>query len=144
MKPTLLIANADTFLVDVYRDFFVDLGYEVETAAGGLECLSKLRECLPDVLILDRDIPWGGGDGVLARMRQEAGLPQVPVILVISPAPPAAVADCVVPPVVACLAKPFRLQALAEKVRCAQSALISCAAGAPIPAADDPWDSFAE
>ena len=40
-------------------------GFELETAVSGLECVARLREAVPDVLVLEPHMPWGGGDGVL-------------------------------------------------------------------------------
>ena len=51
------------------------------TARDGLACVAQLREFRPAVLVLDPALPWGWGDGVLARMREEADIPTVPVIL---------------------------------------------------------------
>jgi DNA-binding response OmpR family regulator len=55
-------------------------GFDVTTANGGVECVEKLRDYAPDVLVLEPSIPWGGGDGVLALIREESDVPQVPVI----------------------------------------------------------------
>ena len=54
MKPTLLIAQSDAELRDAYRRFLTGRGYDVETAADGLDCLEKLRRVAPAVLVLDR------------------------------------------------------------------------------------------
>ena len=34
-----------------------------------------------DVLVMDPSLPWGGGDGVLAMMYEDPGIPVVPVIV---------------------------------------------------------------
>lgn len=70
MNRTLLIAEADADLRDSYRALFNQHGYNVDMAFDGLECLAKIRQAAPDLLILDQQIPWGGGDGVLARLRE--------------------------------------------------------------------------
>ena len=36
--------------------------------SSGLECVARLRERVPDVLVLEPQLPWGGGEGVLAIM----------------------------------------------------------------------------
>jgi two-component system OmpR family response regulator len=78
----VLIADADAALLEILRSFLRDRGHEVEIAGDGLECLSTLREFAPDVLVLDRDLLWGGGDGVMARMCEDPSLADVPVIFV--------------------------------------------------------------
>ena len=40
---------------------------------NGLECLAELVSLEPDLLVMAVDNPWGGGDGVIARLND--GLP---------------------------------------------------------------------
>lgn len=72
----------------------------------------------PDVLVLERELFWGGGDGVLAVLREERFRWPEAVIMT--------TADCrgdsprTLPPVAAVLRKPFCMAALWEAVRQAQ------------------------
>jgi DNA-binding response OmpR family regulator len=77
----ILIADADEQMRAVYANGLVDYGFEVATAADGLNCIAALRDFVPTLLVLDPELPWGGGAGLLARMYEEADLPYVPVIL---------------------------------------------------------------
>jgi DNA-binding response OmpR family regulator len=117
MKSTLLVADGDAELCDLYQRFFSAYGYEVETAPDGLACLEKLRRVRPAALVLDRELRWGGGDGVLAWMREETALSGVAVVLTATAGPLADVAQNIDPPVVKFLLKPFALAALLEAVR---------------------------
>ena len=118
MKQTLLIAESDAELRDIYRRFFSDRGYSVETTSDGLDCLKKLCQASPAVLVLDRELRWGGADGVLAWLREEAVMTELPVVLTATAACPD-VAEDHEPPVVKFLAKPFTLAALLDSVRTA-------------------------
>jgi hypothetical protein len=60
MNSRLLVAESDVSLCDIYRQFFSIQGFQVATAAHGLECLVKIREFMPDVLVLEWEIPWEG------------------------------------------------------------------------------------
>jgi CheY-like chemotaxis protein len=113
VNPLLLIAEGDDTLIDLFRQYCSRCGYDVETAAGGLECLRKLRRSSCQLLVLDVDLPWGGGDGVLALMREDPRLARIPVILISTTVR----SDLVAPPVVHALRKPFLLNALLERVR---------------------------
>jgi CheY-like chemotaxis protein len=62
-------------------------GYDVETANGGLECLAKLRHRTPDLLVLRWTLPWGGGDGILAWLREQPVDRRAPAVLVIGGSP---------------------------------------------------------
>lgn len=79
--PTVVLADGDEVALEVARQFFLMLGYEVETASGGVECLDKLRRLSDPVLVLDYELPWGGGDGLLAVLREDPILADTPVIL---------------------------------------------------------------
>jgi CheY-like chemotaxis protein len=81
VKLRLLIADGDAERLDLSRRFFEMCGHAVETATGGVECLAKLRQFAPSVLLLEWDLPWGGADGVLACLREYSDLPQPSVVL---------------------------------------------------------------
>jgi CheY-like chemotaxis protein len=112
MTLSLLIAQAEWSPTHYFRMSLAELGHSVETAIGGLECLKKLRQHKPDLLILEQDLPWGGGDGVLARMREEATELTVPVVLVVDR--PEMSSELTESPVVCLLRKPFRLMELLD------------------------------
>jgi DNA-binding response OmpR family regulator len=125
MKPTLLIAEGDAELCDIYRRFFSNRGYQVETASDGLDCLQQLRRLTPAAVVLDLELRWGGGDGVLAWLREQGAAARVPVVLTATASQALEVEGYVAPPVVEVLAKPFALTVLLESVR---AALVSKAA----------------
>ena len=77
----VLIADPDRFLGADYRDYLVGQGFDVATAADGLECIKLLREFRPDVLVLEPALPWGGGDGVVAVIHEDSSIARIPVIL---------------------------------------------------------------
>jgi DNA-binding response OmpR family regulator len=119
MKQTLLIADGDAELCDVYGQFLTEHGYEVETSSDGLDCLRKLRQWTPAALVLDLELPWGGGEGVLGWLREENSSHEIPVILTTTADYSQDFAESIEPPVVECFTKPFALTALLEKVRSA-------------------------
>jgi ActR/RegA family two-component response regulator len=94
-------------------------GYRTETALGGLDCPAKLRRATPAVVVLDLELFWGGGDGVLAWLREERTPARVPVILTATAGCPAGATEVIEPPVVQLLFKPFGLTTLLESVRSA-------------------------
>ncbi len=119
MKNRLMIANRDPEWLDVNQIFLGRLGYEVQTCTDGLECLAKLRSEVIAMLVLDLDLPWGGGDGVLAWLREESAAPRIPVLLM---GPAAARADRFEFqewPVVEFLPKPVGLIQLLDAIRSA-------------------------
>ena len=117
MQLSVLIATADHTTSAIYQRLLAACGHEVETVSGGLECLTKLRELVPDLLVLDGELPWGGADGVLAWMREdEHAIFAIPVVLVATDAAAERSFQSTTPPVVCCLRKPFRPSTLLEAV----------------------------
>jgi CheY-like chemotaxis protein len=111
----VLLANPDPGAMYACRDHLVGEGFAVATAGDGLECLAQLRAFTPDALVLDMGLLWGGGDGVLARLRDGHDLPQVPLVLVsrqghAGPAAPGW-------PLAACPDSPWAPPALARTIR---------------------------
>lgn len=78
------MADPDESLQPVYRGPLAQEGFEVVRALNGLECVARLRERVPDVLVLEPQLPWGGGDGVLAMMGEVPQLATVPVMVLTS------------------------------------------------------------
>ena len=119
MKPTVMIAEADPELCGVYQEFITARGYQVETASDGLDCLAKLRRATPAAVVLDLTLRWGGGDGVLAWLREQSAMPGVAVILTATCGYPVDGTEVVKPPVIQLLRKPFGLTTLLESLRSA-------------------------
>jgi DNA-binding response OmpR family regulator len=119
MKPLLIIADDDAELLALSQRFLSARGYNVETTSDGLDCLEKLRRLAPEVLVLDLELRWGGGDGLLARLREESTRPWIPVVLTATAGYPQDLAAFIEPPVVDYLPKPFALTALLDRVRSA-------------------------
>lgn len=116
MRPSLLLAEDDAELRDLYSVFFTEHGYDTAVAENGLDCLRQLRRARPDLLVLDFGLTWGGGDGVLDWLRRERASFELPVIVTATTGYPACSADVPTWPVVEFLAKPFPLTRLAESI----------------------------
>lgn len=57
-------------------------GYEVEVARDGLEALARLEtEPLPDLVLLDYELPQLDGEEVLTRLRKDARTAHLPVLM---------------------------------------------------------------
>lgn len=116
MNATLLIADGDGQNRDTLQRSFSQSGFKVETAADGLECLAKLYAIQPDVLVIELDMPWGGGDGVIARLNDGMMLSKMPAVLVLGVAPVEALAARAGMPRGHCYQKPFELSRLMDSV----------------------------
>lgn len=66
------------------NEYALDLkrhGFDVAIADNGLECLDVLGRFVPDVIVIEPELLWGGGDGVLAVLSDMPELRSVPVLL---------------------------------------------------------------
>jgi adenylate cyclase len=68
--------------VDILQMRLESQGYEVSTAGDGVEALAKTRELLPDLVLLDIMMPEMDGIETVKRLKSDASLPFIPVILV--------------------------------------------------------------
>ncbi len=84
MSQRILIADPDQRLSHSYADRLIEVGFEVQTACDGLACIDALKDFDPDLLVLEPQIPWGQGDGVVSLMREEPDVPLVPLIVLTS------------------------------------------------------------
>jgi chemosensory pili system protein ChpA (sensor histidine kinase/response regulator) len=84
MPIRVLIADPDESLLASYHEFLSRRGFEVITARNGLECIARLREFVPDVLVLEPELAWDQGPGSLVRLHESANLPPVPVLVLTS------------------------------------------------------------
>jgi len=121
MQLRLLFAVPDANVCEVYRRFFGEHGYDVETAHSGLECLDKMRGRNPSAIVLDRDLLWGGWEGILDWMRQEPAFQKLPVVLLTSRAMVAGSMEFRQPPIVYCQ----KLEGLMLLLECIRVAVAS-------------------
>ena len=105
----LFIADTDVVWLELLQLWLRDQGNQVEVASDGLACMSVLREFVPDVVVLDRELLWGGCDGVLDQMVSDADLAGIPIILVSDTDPGQDALLKNLPSPDAWLRKPFRL-----------------------------------
>jgi CheY-like chemotaxis protein len=104
----LLVADGDAEHRDRVCRFFFQRGLKVEPASNGLECVTKIQVHEPDLLIVDLDMPWGGGDGVIAWLKETEGSSKTPAVLVLGNAPPEDLAARAGLPCRCCYQKPFQ------------------------------------
>src|SRR5271166_3627734 len=86
--PLILVVDDVPDNVDIVQMRLESQGYEVVTAADGIEALDKIREVLPDLVLLDVMMPKLDGIETVKRLKADPSLPFIPVILVTAKADP--------------------------------------------------------
>lgn len=77
---SILIAEDDEFIRDIYNRIFSMNGYTVILATNGMEALEKLEEITPDLILLDIMMPYQNGKEVFKKIKQNEKLKDVPVV----------------------------------------------------------------
>jgi class 3 adenylate cyclase/CheY-like chemotaxis protein len=80
--PRILVVDDTLENREILTMRLVSCGYEVITAVDGEDGLAKIREFLPDLILLDVMMPKLDGFEVCRRVRNDTRLPFMPIILV--------------------------------------------------------------
>jgi DNA-binding NtrC family response regulator len=79
----ILVVDDDLEFEECFAEILRDMGHEVRTACNGEDGLSQLGVRLPDVVLLDVDMPGLNGPGMAWRMFiEDLGKEKVPILLV--------------------------------------------------------------
>lgn len=77
----ILAVDDDNSMTVYYTALFEEAGYEVSTASDATAALMKFRDFKPDLVVLDAEIPAGGGEMVFEMTREVLGS-SVPIVFV--------------------------------------------------------------
>jgi CheY-like chemotaxis protein len=112
----VLIVDDDQDIAEIAKVLLSGEGYEVRIAANGEEGLRALQERLPDVVLLDIEMPILDGPGMVYRMFiHDLGMDEIPVVLSSGAERAPEVAREIGTPYV--LGKPFGYRALSRAIR---------------------------
>jgi CheY-like chemotaxis protein/two-component sensor histidine kinase len=81
-RGTVLVIDDDPTARELMATYLTDEGFAVETAASGVDGLKRARELRPEAIILDVMMPDIDGWTVLAALKRERELADIPVVIV--------------------------------------------------------------
>ena len=82
MAKTILVIEDDKFLRELMvRKLASEPGFEILSAIDGENGLKSMKEQKPEVVLLDLILPGIGGFDVLAKMKEDMALADIPVII---------------------------------------------------------------
>jgi len=81
MNKTLLVADDDKTFHRIISRVFEGTEWQVRTAEDGVAALESIGVQVPDVILLDLNMPRLGGRELLARIRGNPRLAMIPVII---------------------------------------------------------------
>jgi len=65
----ILAVDDDLSILELYKEIFIKAGFEIQTAEDAVSAVMRYQEFKPDLLVLDVDMPAGGGQKVFDRLR---------------------------------------------------------------------------
>ena len=74
--------DEDRFLRKIYRNKFLNSGFEFIEATNGIEGLNKICSEKPDLVLLDIILPRKNGFDVLIEMKKNSVTKKIPVIII--------------------------------------------------------------
>ena len=81
MAKKILIVEDDKFLRELIAQKLIKEGYEIAEAVDGEKGIKAVEEEKPDLVLLDLILPGIDGFDVLAKMKEDPKMAQVPVII---------------------------------------------------------------
>lgn len=76
----ILIVDDYPDALDIWTLYLRSLGYEVSTAADGASAISQAEQLLPDLIVLDLEMPGISGFEAARRLRQNPSTEDIPLI----------------------------------------------------------------
>ncbi len=116
-RPKILVADDAPDNVLLVQDLLSGEGYEVIPAYDGLEALKKIRESLPDVILLDINMPYLDGFEVCQQLKADPATAEIPVLILTAWAEPEQRVKGLQLGAEDYLAKPFDYRELLARVR---------------------------
>jgi two-component system phosphate regulon response regulator PhoB len=77
----ILVVDDEPDLLELVRVNLGQAGFAVDTAETGTQALERVRRAAPDLIILDLMLPDLSGTEVCRRVRSDAGLEDIPIIM---------------------------------------------------------------
>lgn len=108
----LLIVDDELAIVEALQDILSVEGYDIVTAFNGAEGLQRMATAKPDLVLLDLMMPVMDGREMLRRMRDDASLRDIPVVVMSA----GRISDEERRASARFLAKPFELDALLDTI----------------------------
>ncbi len=116
MKPTVLTIDDDPVVRKLVKKAVEGMGYESVEVPSGIEGLNYLEKAIPQLILLDAMMPVVNGFEVLKKIKDHKEWRSIPVMMFTAVSQEEKVKEAVELGAVDYLLKPFRLQAVREKV----------------------------
>lgn len=84
-KAKILVVEDDPDILDALTMILgTQPDYQVTTAGDGLQCLEKIAQGIPDLIVLDLLMPRMDGFAVIRELRENPKYPPMPILILTS------------------------------------------------------------
>ena len=135
MKRRVLIVDDEPSIAKILRKQLEVAGYDVTVAVDGQEGLTKAREGLPELIVLDVMLPKIGGYEVCSTLKKDTKTQHIPILMLTAKAQRQDQDIGLQAGANAFLTKPFQLEELLQKAQTLLSQSGGTAATPPTDAA---------
>ncbi len=113
----ILVVDDEPDVVRILSKSLIADGFEVITANDGLECLAKVQNEPPDLILLDNIMPNMDGQAVLKKLKASKQTEEIPIIMVTALADEKNITGAQKGGAVEYVVKPFDYAVLLEKIK---------------------------
>ena len=82
MMKKILIVDDEPSILRLLSKRLKDIGYETFTANDGYQCIKITREVKPDLILLDLQMPAGGGVHAFENLKASVYTSMIPIIFI--------------------------------------------------------------
>ena len=113
----ILIADDDKDTVLVLQDYLGIFGYQIVIAEDGRQVLPRVEELLPDIILMDIQMPYANGLDLTRRLRADPRFASIPIVALTAFAMPGDKERCLEAGMNDYLSKPVNLLELKNMIR---------------------------
>jgi CheY-like chemotaxis protein len=82
MAKKILIVEDEEILLELLEKRLTQEGYQIAIAKDGLEGLERIKEDIPDLILLDIVMPRMGGFEMMKELQKDEKFSQIPIIII--------------------------------------------------------------
>jgi len=113
----ILVVDDEPDVVRILSKSLVTNGFEVITANDGLECIAKVENEPPDLILLDNIMPNMDGQAVLKKLKASKETEEIPIIMVTALADEKDITSAQKGGAIGYVVKPFDYNALLKQIK---------------------------
>jgi CheY-like chemotaxis protein len=116
-QSRLLLVDDNEGNISLFQDYLQAQGFYIIVARNGAEAIERTQEEKPDLILMDIQMPGMDGLEATRRLRGDASLAQLPIIVLTALAMPGDKENCLAAGANEYLSKPVNLEKLVQTIK---------------------------